>query len=97
MERVIPDIHDRIEISKVGSPLTQERYLRRHKGSYGPGIVAGTGTFPGCKTPVPGLLACGDSTFPGIGLPAVAASGAIAANSLVPVWDHMRLLDELGL
>lgn len=44
-----------------------------------------------------GLYCCGDSTFPGIGLPAVAASGAICANTLVPVWDHVRLLDELAL
>jgi phytoene dehydrogenase-like protein len=43
-----------------------------------------------------GLLCCGDSTFPGIGVPAVAASGAIAANTLVPVWDHWALLDRIG-
>jgi len=42
-----------------------------------------------------GLLCCGDSTFPGIGLPAVAASGAVAANSLVSPWKHWALLDEL--
>ena len=44
-----------------------------------------------------GLLVCGDSTFPGIGVPAVAASGAIAANSLVPVWDHWKMLDRIGV
>lgn len=44
-----------------------------------------------------GLLVCGDSTFPGIGVPAVAASGAIAANSLVPVWDHWKMLDRIGI
>ncbi len=43
-----------------------------------------------------GLLCCGDSTFPGIGVPAVAASGAIVANTLVPVWDHWKLLDRIG-
>ncbi|PNH12853.1 hypothetical protein TSOC_000193 [Tetrabaena socialis] len=48
-------------------------------------------------TPIPGLYCCGDSTFPGIGLPAVAASGAICANTLVPVWDHWKLLDEIGV
>lgn len=42
-----------------------------------------------------GLLCCGDSTFPGIGLPAVAASGAVAANSLVSPWKHWALLDEI--
>jgi len=43
-----------------------------------------------------GLLCCGDSTFPGIGVPAVAASGQIAANTLVSVFDHWKLLDAIG-
>ena len=81
----------------VGTPLTHQRFLRRHAGSYGPARTPAEGTLPGCKTPVPGLLACGDTTFPGIGLPAVAASGAIAANSLVPVWTHAAALAEIGL
>ena len=51
----------------------------------------------GTTTPIPRLLATGDSTFPGIGLPAVAASGAIAANTLTPLGDHWALLNELGL
>ncbi|KAM7265558.1 hypothetical protein ACFE04_003241 [Oxalis oulophora] len=38
----------------------------------------------------------GDSTFPGIGVPAVAASGAIVANSLVSVSQHSQLLDAIG-
>ncbi|KAG2491890.1 hypothetical protein HYH03_009842 [Edaphochlamys debaryana] len=97
VEKIIPDIRKRAEVSVVGSPLTHERYLRRHRGSYGPAIMAGKGFFPGPTTPVGGLYCCGDSTFPGIGLPAVAASGAICANSLVPVWDHMALLDELAI
>ncbi len=33
----------------------------------------------------------------GIGLPAVAASGAITANSLASVDQHLSLLDELGV
>lgn len=44
-----------------------------------------------------GLYCCGDSTFPGIGLPAVAASGAICANTLVPLTKHWQLLEELGV
>ena len=97
VERIIPDIRARAHVTMVGTPLTHQRFLRRHAGSYGPGLVAGEGMLPGCKTPVPGLLACGDTTFPGIGLPAVAASGAIAANTLVPVWDHAAMLQEIGL
>lgn len=33
----------------------------------------------------------------GIGLPAVAASGTIAANTLLPVSKHIELLDEIGV
>jgi phytoene dehydrogenase-like protein len=99
VERVIPDIRARADVARVGTPLTHRRYLRRHRGSYGPGpVLPGRGApLPGARTPLPGLLACGDTTFPGIGLPAVAASGMIAANSLVPIWDHAALLDELGV
>jgi len=83
---------------QVGTPLTHERFLRRHRGSYGPAISAASGaTFPGPSTPVPGLTMCGDSCMPGIGVPAAAASGMIAANSLAPVWDHLALLDTLAL
>ena len=95
LDRIIPNIRDRVEISLIGTPLTHERFLRRYQGSYGPAIRAGKGLFPGPKTPLTGLLCCGDSTFPGIGLPAVAASGFIAANTLVPVKDHRQLLQDI--
>jgi len=97
LEQVIPDIRDRVEVSLVGTPLTHERFLRRHRGSYGPAIAAGRGLFPGPQTPIAGLLCCGDSTFPGIGLPAVAASGFITANTLAPLQDHWALLQAIGL
>ncbi|MFE4106549.1 phytoene desaturase family protein [Almyronema epifaneia] len=97
LKRVIPDIGDRCEVTLVGTPLTHERFLRRHRGTYGPAIRAGSGLFPGAKTPLAGLLCCGDSTFPGIGLPAVAASGMIAANSLIPVPVHLKRLQRIGL
>ena len=97
LERAIPDIRDRTTLTLTGTPLTHERYLRRHKGSYGPAIAAGKSLFPGPKTPLSGLLCCGDSTFPGIGLPAVAASGMIAAHTLVPVRDHQQTLSHLNL
>lgn len=92
LERIIPDIRSRCELVLVGTPLTHQRFLRRHRGSYGPAIFAGKGFFPGPKTPLPGLLLCGDSTFPGIGLPAVAASGAIAANTIAPLIKHLEFL-----
>jgi phytoene dehydrogenase-like protein len=96
LERVIPDIRDRAELTLVGTPLTHERYLRRHRGSYGPAIRAGETFFPGATTPLAGLLCCGDSTFPGIGLPAVAASGMITANTLAPIEKHLAMLKQIG-
>ncbi len=96
LERIIPDIRSRCEVTLVGTPLTHERFLRRHRGSYGPAIKAGVGMFPGPSTPLPGLMCCGDSTFPGIGLPAVATSGMIAANTLAPVQQHLAMLQEIG-
>ncbi|MGL5833176.1 MAG: carotene isomerase, partial [Waterburya sp.] len=92
LERVIPDIRQRTELSLIGTPLTHQRYLRRHHGSYGPALLAGQALFPGSTTPLAGLLCCGDSTFPGIGIPAVAASGAIAANTIAPLSKHLAIL-----
>ncbi len=39
--------------------------------------------------PIKGLYIAGDSVFPGIGVPAVALSGANAANSIVSIARHM--------
>ncbi|KAH8958544.1 hypothetical protein BDL97_06G030500 [Sphagnum fallax] len=95
LEKIIPDIRDRVKLKLVGTPLTHERYLRRSEGTYGPAVRAGKESFPGPATNIPGLLCCGDSTMPGIGVPAVAASGMITANSLVPVWQQWGLLNSL--
>ena len=92
LARIIPDIRSRCEVKLVGTPLTHQRFLRRHHGSYGPAIQAGKALFPGSTTPLSGLLCCGDSTFPGIGIPAVAASGAIAANTIAPLDRHLDML-----
>ena len=92
LSRVIPDVRSRTELSLIGTPLTHKRYLRRHHGTYGPAHRAGKALFPGSTTPLSGLLCCGDSTFPGIGIPAVAASGAIAANTLAPLQKHLEIL-----
>lgn len=97
LERVIPDIRQRTRLQLVGTPLTHKRFLRRHRGTYGPAISAADGSFPGPQTPVPGLYRCGDSCMPGIGVPAAAASGMITANTLTPVWSHIELLDALGI
>lgn len=97
LEQAIPGIRAHTRLTLTGTPLTHERFLRRYRGSYGPAIAAGTAMFPSSRTPIPGLLCCGDSTFPGIGLPAVAASGLITANTLAPIKKHRALLQQLGL
>ena len=97
LERIIPDIRDRTEVTLVGTPLTHQHFLRRHHGSYGPAIQAGKALFPGSTTPLSSLLCCGDSTFPGIGIPAVAASGAIAANTIAPIDKHLAMLQSLNI
>jgi phytoene dehydrogenase-like protein len=97
LERIIPDIRQRCELSLEGTPLTHGRFLRRHRGSYGPLIPAGTGRLPGATTPLPGLYCCGEASFPGIGVPAVAASGWIAANTLTPLDRQLALLRELQI
>lgn len=97
LARIMPDIRSRCEVTLVGTPLTHARFLRRHHGTYGPAIAANQGLFPGSTTPLAGFLCCGDSTFPGIGLPPVAASGAIAANTIAPLNQHLEMLSQLGL
>merc|ERR1712003_329034 len=95
LEKVIPDIKARSEVTLVGTPLTHKRFNRRHQGSYGPGVIAGKQSWPTSTSAVDGLLLCGDSIFPGIGVPAVAASGFIAANTIASMNQHLALLDEL--
>jgi phytoene dehydrogenase-like protein len=96
VERIIPDVRERIVLEMIGTPLTHSRFLRRYQGTYGPAIAANEGRFPGCKTPITGLYRVGDSTLPGIGVPAVAASGILCANSLVTLQESASLLDLLA-
>lgn len=96
LERVIPDVRDRLTLELIGTPLTHARFLRRYRGTYGPAIAAQDGMFPSCKTPISGLYRVGDSTMPGIGVPAVAASGILCANSLVEPKQINQLLNSTG-
>ena len=59
----------------MGTPLTHARYLRRHRGSYGPAIRAGEALFPWPATPLPGLYCASDSTFPGGWVPVGVGTG----------------------
>ncbi|OKH12647.1 all-trans-retinol 13,14-reductase [Fischerella major NIES-592] len=92
LEKIIPDIKHRVVLELIGTPLTHAYYLRRYQGTYGPAIAAGKGMFPGTHTPIQGLYRVGDSTMPGIGVPAVAASGILCANTLVGVKQMQELL-----
>lgn len=92
LEKIIPDVRSRIVLEMIGTPLTHARFLRRYQGTYGPAIAAGKGTFPGPHTPISGLYCVGDSTMPGIGVPAVAASGIICANTLLSPGQTAQFL-----
>jgi len=81
-----------LSLSMMGTWSTT---MIRRSCTYGPPLFAPGGggeTIPYAGTPVPGLLHCGDSTFPGIGLPSAAASGMNAANTLVSTrpWSSSR-------
>ncbi len=96
IEKVIPDLRDRITLELIGTPLTHSHFLRRYQGTYGPAIPAGKGMFPSCHTPISGLYRVGDSTMPGIGVPAVAASGILCANTLVSPQQTWELRERLS-
>ena len=95
IEEFIPDIRERSVYSAVGTPLTHERYLRREGGTYGAAWKAGEKSFPGHSAPFDDLYCCGDSTFPGIGVPAVCGSGIAVAHAIAPVEKHLKLLDNM--
>lgn len=90
-EKVVPDARARCVFSSIGSPLTHARYLSSP--SYGPAWV--NGKAPAWATPVRSLFCVGASTFPGIGVPAVAGSGLGLANTMAPVAGHTALLDAM--
>ncbi|QNI84727.1 carotenoid isomerase protein family [Synechococcus sp. PROS-7-1] len=97
LEQRIPDLRSRCQVVMEGTPLTHRHYLSVHNGSYGPALSAAQGLFPGVQTPVKGLLQCGASTFPGIGIPPVAASGAMAAHAITGKKAQSELLESLAL
>lgn len=100
IEEYIPDARKRAVKGtvQIGTPLTHERFLRRSRGAYGPRVDVGKGqTLPGHKTPLKGFYMCGDYTFPSIGVPATAASGAITANTIVGITEHWSMLNKVRL
>ncbi len=63
IEKIIPDIRDRIVLELIGTPLTHAHYLRRHQGTYGAAIPPNQGIFPSCHTPIRGLYRVGDRSM----------------------------------
>ena len=95
--RILPDWRERAVLELQGTPLTHRRYLRVARGSYGPAWPADRAPFPGGTTPIDGLVLCGAGVFPGIGVPPVAVSGAMAAHRFVSPTRQRALLAELEL
>ncbi len=97
LKKIIPDIEERVEIKLLGTPLTHQKFTNTYCGSYGPAISADKSLFPGCRTPVKNLFLCGASSFPGIGIPAVAASGAYAAQAIMGKKMYIDLINQINL
>ncbi|MGQ9896839.1 MAG: phytoene desaturase family protein [Acidobacteriota bacterium] len=88
LERVIPNASEVVQVVSVGTPLTNERYLARTRGTYGPLLRRGPDVLlkPQGGSPIRGLYCAGDSCFPGQGVPSVAASGLSCASRILRAW-----------
>ncbi len=82
----VEEVKERAEIDLQGTPLTHQHFNRRHRGTYG---ATWDSMLREPDTGIQGLFLAGDSVFPGIGIPAVAVSGAKAANSMVSVGRQL--------
>ncbi|CAM9422293.1 unnamed protein product [Choristocarpus tenellus] len=95
VERIVPDVRSRAKTILIGSPLTHERFNRRSYGTYGPALKEGGKAFPTPDDiPLKNFYSCGDCVFPGVGVPAVAVSGANVANTCVGPLKHLGLVAE---
>lgn len=100
IKRRAPDVEKGVVVRQIGTPLTHARFLQRYRGNYGPAIAAGNSAglkFPEVTTPLPGLYRCGDSTTAGIGVPAVASSGAQCANALLSVFEQLEMNEAIKI
>jgi phytoene dehydrogenase-like protein len=96
LDPLIPDWRERLVLELQGTPLTHQHYLRVKRGSYGPAWPADKGPFPGGETPFENLFLCGAGVFPGIGVPPVAVSGAMAAHRFVSAHQQREMLDSIA-
>lgn len=80
-EKAIPDLREKIVFRCEASPVTYARYDWSSAGAiYG---VAPEGRMRGSKSPIPGLVVAGATSF-GPGVEAAALSGVWAAEALYP-------------
>ncbi|RTY37564.1 FAD-dependent oxidoreductase [Chlorobium phaeovibrioides] len=96
LESLMPGISAGCELTISATPLTHQRYLNRHNGSYGPLLRPGQNILlkPQNTTPVKNLFATGDSTFPGQGVIAVTYSGVSCASFIAAKFG--RPMEPLG-
>lgn len=95
LDRVVPGASRRAELVEAASPLTFVRYTGRFRG-----LVGGVPQTPATsnlaalpqRTPLDGLLLCGDTAFPGQSTVGATLSGINAARSLCPklVFEFRR-------
>ena len=90
LEAIVPDVRRRSDLVVAGTPRSHEFWNRRHRGTYGPTTFA-QGTTPVATN----LYTVGDSNFPGIGIPAVAASACLVANAIAGRKAHADLLSAM--
>ena len=88
--------HRRLELSTVDSDLALSALplLSPRAPALCSGLALKAGSdiaFPAVTTPLPGYYRTGDSTTAGIGVPAVASSGAQCANALLNVFEQIDL------
>lgn len=90
------DVRAKTDLVMVASPKSHAFFVNRQRGSYGPRVDAREGLlglpFPSSKGLPKGFICVGDGVFPGVGVPAVAGSAWLVANSLVSVQQQESLL-----
>ncbi|MBA5942301.1 MAG: all-trans-retinol 13,14-reductase, partial [Methanophagales archaeon] len=82
VEKVLPDLRQKISVQDVATPKTFERYTSIPEGAIYVFDQSVGAERPYFKTPVKGLYLVGASTFPGGGIEAVVISGVICANDI---------------
>jgi phytoene dehydrogenase-like protein len=86
LQRQLPGFAGGQVLHQVGSsPVTWHRWTYRHHGTVG-GLPQHTALtllgLPGAHTPAQGLYRCGDTAYPGQGIPGAVLGGIIAAEAV---------------